>query len=387
MPSSNHNYQPVLIHPAIESVSGELSDLFTRFDLYGRSYKKSGGKYPLLIYCAIHSDKFSELDLAQYKNLEIIRVCNSSRWTFYFIARVYFSILLRKLKPSILIAGDLKLGLYVSLILRFIFLRKFGIQVSLHGIPSVGRFSKNKRISDLYLRSLSVCFRAASSVRVVSDGIAEFAELELGVSAEKIIVCQVPITSWPVFLDKRNQEFVVGVVGRLHPERGIENIVRILTPLLSSNKKIQLVIVGKGNLGSLVQTWRDSSSFRDQVEIFGEVSQSELQGLWGRINVLLSAAPSEGYGLALREALISGAIVVAKKSDGAIALQREFETGIKLFETNKQAVQILTDLVTNLESQRIDPNIGLLQSETDRIALEKLALSWSKSIGLTPTKS
>jgi glycosyltransferase involved in cell wall biosynthesis len=216
-------------------------------------------------------------------------------------------------------------------------------------------------------------------VRVVSKPIAELAQVEFGVNPEKLFICQVPITFKPDFLDKRMQYPVIGVVGRLHPERGIESVIQILTPLLSSNSKIRLIIVGKGELQSLVHTWSASSLFHDQVEILGEVPQRNLQVVWDKINVLLSAASSEGYGLALREALISGAIVVAKKSDGTIALKEEFKSGIKLFETSEQALEILYNLVNDLETQELNPNVGSLQSEADRIALERLAITWHKS--------
>ncbi len=379
MRSSNLNFQPVLIHPAIESVSGDLSDLLTRLDFYGGAYKKSGGEHPLRIYCAIPTAKFLGLDLAQFKNLELIRVCNSSRRTFYFIFRVYISILRRKLKPSIFIAGDLKLGLCASLILKLLLFGKFDIQVSLHGNPFVGKFLDSKWLSGLYRKCLRLSFRVVSSVRVVSKPIAELAQTEFGVNPEKIFICQVPITFQPDFLDKRMQCPVIGVVGRLHPERGIESVIQILTPLLSSNSKIRAIIVGKGELFSLVNAWRASSSFHEQVEIIGEVPQRNLQVVWDKINILLSAAPSEGYGLALREALISGAIVVAKQSDGTIALTEELESGIKLFKTNEQALEILQNLVNNLQTQQLNPNVGALQSETDRIALERLAITWHKS--------
>jgi hypothetical protein len=56
---------------------------------------------------------------------------------------------------------------------------------------------------------------------------------------------------------------------------------------------------------------------------------------------LLSTAPYESYGLAMREALLHGVPVVSKENAGAIELEQRYPNLIKLYRTKDQAQQYL----------------------------------------------
>jgi glycosyltransferase involved in cell wall biosynthesis len=139
---------------------------------------------------------------------------------------------------------------------------------------------------------------------------------------------------------------------------------------------VTVLIIGEGELRDLLQSWVDSSNIQKQVEIIGGIPLGQLQQYWRRINILLSAAPAEGYGLAIREALISGAVVVARKSEGSQALYDQFKLGVFLFETNDEAISILTNILKGLKNIAIDQNIGLIQREADEVSVRKLVQSW-----------
>lgn len=376
MQAKKSSYQPVLIHPRIGSTSEDLTDLFDRLNHYGNLYRQSGGTNPLLVYCAMRMKDFRIFQFGKYKNLDVVRICNSSNNIAYFTFKVFLKIALGRIKPSILIAGDLKSGLLVALFLKFLNLGRLKVQVSLHGVPSIGRYSKSKGINALYIKFLTCIILAVNSVRVVSDSLAEYAETKLRIKHSKIIISAIPILVPPKFIDKRNATPVIGVVGRLHSERGIEDIMKILNPLVNANSEVQVLIVGEGELRDRLQSWIDSSNFQKQVKIIGGISQSQLQQYWSQISILLSAAPSEGYGLAIREALISGAIVVARKSEGSQALYDQFKHGVFLFETNDEALCILRDILGGRKNFPINRAIGLIQRDADEISMRQLVRSW-----------
>jgi glycosyltransferase involved in cell wall biosynthesis len=376
MQANKTSYQPVLIHPKIGSISEDLTDLFNRLEHYGNSYRQTGGSNPLLVYCAMRKKEFTNFQFGIYKNLDVVRVCNSSNNFVYFSSKVFLKIALGRIKPSILIAGDLKSGLLVALFLKLLNFGRSKIQVSLHGLPSIGRYSKSKRINAIYIKFLTCCFLAVDSVRVVSDSLAEYAQTKLKIKHSKIIISAVPILVPPKFIDKRTAKPVIGVVGRLHSERGIEDVIKILNPLVNANSDVRVLIVGEGELRDLLRSWVESSNFQKQVEIIGGIPLSQLQQYWSQIKILLSAAPSEGYGLAIREALISGAIVVARKSEGSQALYDKFKHGVFLYETNDEALSILRYILGGIENIPIDQNIGLIQREADEISVRRLVRSW-----------
>jgi glycosyltransferase involved in cell wall biosynthesis len=311
-----------------------------------------------------------------YKNIEVIRVCNSKNNFLYFTGKVFLQICFRKIKPSILISGDLKLGLFSALLIKFAFLGRLKLQVSIHGIPSSGKFSGSKRITALYFYILRVSLQAVDSIRVVSDSLATFAHEQLGANSSRVFVSPIPILYLPNFKDKRAQNPTIGLIGRLHAERGLLDSLEILELLAHSKPGIEILVIGDGELRNLVQEWAFRLKHQAKIQLIGEVSQTQLQQYWGKINILLSSAPNEGYGLSIREALISGSVVVAKNSTGAKALQDQFTDGVILFESTGDAVADLINLLNDMSSVKLCNNAGTIQESLDRISLSAVCRSW-----------
>ena len=65
----------------------------------------------------------------------------------------------------------------------------------------------------------------------------------------------------------------------------------------------------------------------EQRSIFlGQLNQSEVWEQLTQLDVYLSLAPSESYGLGIREAIIAGVPVIAVQSNGALEAQSQFGT-------------------------------------------------------------
>lgn len=372
----NKKSRPVFIHPNIEVVAGEISDLFKRLDVYGAAYKKAGGEFPLLLCCAMSKKTLLDANPTQYRNLEIIRICNSGKNLFYFIFRVFKCMQTQGIKPSILVSGDLKNALFSSIMIRFLFRRKVPIQISLHGFPSLQKFPSAGKVNKFYLRLLKLSTREIDSIRVVSNSLANFAREKLAANNSKIFLAPIPIISPPKFKDKKNLAPTIGVIGRLHHERGIEEVLTILSNLNCARPEIQVFIIGDGNQRLIVQRWHQGLSNPNRVHLVGGVSQSQLHAYWEKINILLSAASSEGYGLALREALISGAAVVAKKSEGTKELVEQYGDGVILFEDSKSAFEILLKLVDDMKNLPVINGAGKVQETLDGASLLAISRSW-----------
>ncbi len=76
-----------------------------------------------------------------------------------------------------------------------------------------------------------------------------------------------------------------------------------------------------------------------------DLDSASWKNLWPRINVLLSTAPYESYGLTIREALLHGVPVVAKTSAGVRELASRFPKLVRLFEERTQATALINDLL------------------------------------------
>jgi glycosyltransferase involved in cell wall biosynthesis len=77
----------------------------------------------------------------------------------------------------------------------------------------------------------------------------------------------------------------------------------------------------------------------------GALTNKEVQEKWAEIGVLLSTAPYESYGLAMREALLHGVPIVSKENAGAIELEQRYPNLIKLYRTKDQAQQYLKGFI------------------------------------------
>jgi glycosyltransferase involved in cell wall biosynthesis len=91
----------------------------------------------------------------------------------------------------------------------------------------------------------------------------------------------------------------------------------------------------------------------------------------------MSAAAREGYGLAIREALLSGAIVVARRNEGTTLIMESFQTGIYLYDTVSEANSIITNLLSKDQSPTQCHEGLRIQEVIDRESMKRICESWT----------
>ena len=101
-----------------------------------------------------------------------------------------------------------------------------------------------------------------------------------------------------------------------------------------------------------------------------------LRDIYASSKVLLSAAPREGYGLALREARLSGMVVVANNSEGAREAGRSFQTGYELFDSVQEAAIKVFRGVKGFSENTNRAELIQVQKDRDEQSLKKLFESW-----------
>lgn len=116
-------------------------------------------------------------------------------------------------------------------------------------------------------------------------------------------------------------ELLLGVFGRLIPEKGICDAVRVLEAL-HRIRPTRLLLVGDGPEGAKAVHLAEQLGFGAQVEVRSWCSSNELAALYRRIHVLLvpsraTARWAEQFGRVIVEGQASGAVVAGYRS-GAI---------------------------------------------------------------------
>jgi len=168
-------------------------------------------------------------------------------------------------------------------------------------------------------------------------------------------------------------------VGRLHLERGINQAVAVVKEILNLASKTRIVFVGEGKYGDSISQELATEIESGSVVLLGALNGEGLQHIYASSKVLLSAAPREGYGLALREACLSGMLVVAKNSEGAQEAGRNFLTGYELFDSVQEAA---TKVLRSVEGFSVNEDrVELIRAQKGRDDenLRKLLESWVKA--------
>lgn len=371
---------PVMLHPSLSRIATSPSDFFQRMNLYASSISVQIGnpQFRLTILIGLRSKDLPQNMSDIYPFLLVIRVSDPTM-NFRIFAKESMTLLANyELEPNILIAGDTSLGLLSCFYSRLIIDRKISIQISVHGTffgQSDTIFSFFKlHIHNLLLRLL---LPHVESVRVVSPQVKREMVEAFRVDPRRIFVAPIPFDAYPEFRYRDFQSPTIGVIGRFHSERNLDEILEILEIVVNNPKISNVIFVGSGPLKKKVIHWKSLSAYSEKIRFLGSLPHSEVLNQLSDIDILLSAARSEGYGLAIRESLLSGAIVVARRNAGTTDIANTFHSGIFLYDSVSEATRTIENLLSGVEKP--NPCVGAkrIQEAIDNESLKKISESWT----------
>ena len=353
----------VFFHNNLSRIATDPRDLLSRFHNYlqaAKDYLRDPNLELNLLLGGIDSN-------IRFDAIKVVRL-SRSLLSQYLALR---SALYRPGQQVTLIAGDNHLSLLICLFAKA---RKTNIrlQISIH--TSVGALlSPSNVFGKLKLKFILLSVRFVDNIRVVSDSDLENLRKAIPYFNGQIFVAPVPIEIPKAALD-RKYSHVVGMVGRLHSERGIAECPSIFEELRVARPKSGILLIGDGAQRAWLE--KQLSGFEPRPEFTGSLKQSDIRDRWPQIHVLLSCAPSESYGMALREALVNGVFVVARKNETTELLQAQFPNVMKIFTNSSEAAI----LINGFFEQEFSPDMVIavrqaIKSEQDKYLIQ-LAKSW-----------
>ena len=353
----------VFFHNNLSRIATDPRDLLSRFHNYlqaAKDYLRDPDLELNLLLGGIDSN-------IRFDAIKVVRL-SRSLLSQYLALR---SALYRPGQQVTLIAGDNHLSLLICLLAKA---RKTNIrlQISIH--TSVSALLNPSNVSGkLKLKFILLSVRFVDNIRVVSDSDLENLRKVIPYFNGQIFVAPVPIEI-PKAALHRKPSHVVGMVGRLHSERGIAESPSIFEELRVARPKSGILIIGDG----AERAWLENeiSGFEPRPEFTGSLKQSDIRDRWPQIHVLLSCAPLESYGMALREALVNGVFVVARKNETTELLQAQFPSVMKVFTITSEAAILINGFFEQEFS--LDMVIAVRQaikSEQDQYLIQ-LAKSW-----------
>lgn len=255
-----------------------------------------------------------------------------------------YSIFTKTKEPSLLIAGDPWIAGILAIFISKKLRREHKLQIQFHGDFGNSLWidaSLKNRFKYALARLTS---KYASQVRCMSNLQAQLISKSLNLNAQKITISPVPMMLWkktPTFRNSISQVPRIGLVGRLQFDRGLDAFIDVMYKLQKEQRKFEVQIIGSGPERAWLHKQFNDRFPEIKVEFVGEVSPNGMQAYWENLDLLISCAPTESYGRAVREAIFAGVPVLATSSSGVLSMDEAIQNGyIRLFAPNFQSSEL-----------------------------------------------
>jgi glycosyltransferase involved in cell wall biosynthesis len=369
----------VLILDPRGNIAAGGKGVIARHETYAKELFTQGKslRLDLKVFSAGSSVKYS----ANGKNKMVITISKPTFNSYKFAKKAHKFIKINNLNVKLLIAGEPWESYWSAYFLNRFLDKKMPIQIQVHGDiadPKWRRINLRNRIR-FSLAKLSL--PKASSVRAVTKYQAENLVKAFGIKREKIVVVPVPINvlSKTVAL-KPDRPKTIGLIGRIHQDRGIWDFINLIRILNSSSKDFKVIVIGDGPSKDKFLLKLESVIPKNRIIYLGQLPESELRKAWKKIGVLVSMAPVESYGRVIRESLISGVPVWATVSAGVNDLMDNCKKGeVKLLDLSKSDASLDKDFKDLLKT-KVSSEFSRKFVKKNNTYAAKLANSWINTI-------
>jgi len=315
------------------------------------------------------------------KNERVITISKPTFNSYMFAKKVHKFIKMNNLNVKLLVVGDPWESYWSAYFLNKFLNKKIPIQIQVHGDIADPRWRRINYRNRIRFSLAKLALPKTSSVRAVTKYQAENLAKAFGIKKERIVVVPVPITvaSKSVAL-KSERPKTIGLIGRIHQDRGIWEFIRLIRILNSISKDFKVVVLGDGPSRDKFLLKLESVLPKNKIIYLGQLPESELRKAWKRIGVLVSMAPVESYGRVIRESLIAGVPVWATASAGVKDLMDNCKKGeVKLLNLSKGDAYLDKDFHSLLKT-KVSSDFSKRFIKENNTYAAKLAKSWINTI-------
>ena len=212
--------------------------------------------------------------------------------------------------------------------------------------------------------------RKYARVAAVSDEVRQRL-LQAGVSEEKIRMVRNGIDLRPfdeaLALHRKEtrpeRALVVGLVGRLAWEKGVDVFLRAAAEVLVEFPETRFVVVGEGPDHEKLERLIDASLIRESVEMLGR--REEMASVYASLDVMVSSSRQEGLPIAVLEGMASGLALVATAVGAVPTVVEDGRTGVLVPAENAEL------LATGIADLLRDPAKRRRQGDAARRLIEE----------------
>ena len=350
----------------------QVNQLLHRWNSYGEIFSSLNSlddcRIIVFLPTSIHCNKelFPVLNIHEF---------HDSRFEDIFKVRLSWRLIQSNPKTRFtIVSGISPFEMIASSITKLRFGKRIQLQTQFHGdIYSLRHNVSLKGFIKVACSNIAILF--SDSIRVVS--IFQEQEIKSKWFSKKVIfyVAPIPIQREKISISRSpSTPHLISIVGRLHKERGTPEMLEIVETICRRIPEVHFEIIGNGPLKHKVISLM--GKFPDRIDYQGHQNSESLQLVYGRSTLLLSSAPTEGYGLALREAILSGVKVVARDCAGVQELEKEFPSSIFRYNSVTEAITLLTAKLQSETTENSPFELMLSQEEKDKKATKDWVSGW-----------
>ena len=350
-------------------------DVIARHEIYAKELLRQGKNSRLDL--KVFSAGVSAKNFGKGKNERVVTISKPTFNSYMFAKKVHKFIKSNDLDVKLLVAGDPWESYWSAYFLNKFLNKKILIQIQTHGDIADPRWRRINFRNKIRYSLAKLSLPKASSVRAVTKYQAENLVKAFGIKREKIVVIPVPINILgKATALKSVRPKTIGLIGRIHKDRGIWEFLQLIRVLNSSSKDFKVVVIGDGPSKDRFLLKLESIITKNRITYLGQLPESELRKVWKRIGVLVSIAPVESYGRVTRESLIAGVPVWATTSAGVKDLMDYCKKGeVKLLDLSKSDASIDKDFKLLLKT-KVSSDFSKKFIKENNSYAAKLASSW-----------
>lgn len=302
----------VMIDTAGRIINSE--EAIERHNIYAQELaSKSDTQYKLLILSPQIKDlKTKAISHAEFEFVQLPVSRNNLPGVVYYVYRNI------KAKNIVgFICGDPWESYWISLLLKKMKFRNSKIQLQFHGDFASILWSKDSLRLTIRQNLIKLNSKSINSLRFTSKNQQASMLDRFKINCENQLVIPVPLNIPSGNISrKETPQLRIGLVGRLHPERGLDTFIHFAQVIHTKYPEVQFEIIGDGQQKDWLETELIHRIPEWNLNFTSHLNGTEYFHALSELSVLCSFAPSESYGRAAREALALGTPVLAVHSAG-----------------------------------------------------------------------
>lgn len=323
---------------------------------------------------------FLDIEGTKSQSLEIRILGKPSRFSVSFIMQTIHILRGKGFSRTLIIVGDPWESFLHAYIVRIFLGKSTLIQTNIHADIFDGNWVNQKFIHRLRSKLSWFSIKRSNSIRVVSSHVA-------GRISQKFpnkLITNAPIATnfnlAPKPIERRNSKkhIVLGWIGRFDEDRGVQDFVEFVIRLNMINATFEIKMAGRGKLLEQTKKVLNNELGSERISYLGYLQGADLNKVYEDIDILLTFAKSESYGLAIREALRFGKPVWGVESLGLQRLQDLIgEKFVRVLDSNAE-LKTLESTMGDLASCVIPASVSAKISKIDGENISLLIESWAE---------